>query len=211
MRARGLAGCRARRTKVRLSRVLRCILALGPSACAVEDSHVAQLAQNSLVGLSEAELVSCLGVPNRRERFGQMSVLSYDGSSTSSGGLSLTLPVVGGLSFTGGGNCHLAVRVDSGRVSSIRYTGEVDAPFAPRAYCAPLVRSCVTQPPSPAPVQAPAPQAPLGSQAEPPPAYPEGQQGVVTAAAAARSIGCQQDGAADGSIEGQSHSEGTIK
>ncbi|HVY13678.1 MAG TPA: hypothetical protein VHB27_00520 [Rhodopila sp.] len=118
-------------------------LSLTLAACSVQDSHTARHAETRLVGLSAVDLESCLGVPNRRDTFGQTAILSYDGSSTSSGGLSLALPIVGDLSFSGGGDCHMTVRLDEGRVSQVRYSGETDATFAPDAYCAPLVRTCL--------------------------------------------------------------------
>jgi hypothetical protein len=41
---------------------------------------------------------------------------------------------------------HLNVRLDGGRVTAVHYTGEIDAPLAPEAYCAPLVRTCLQTP-----------------------------------------------------------------
>ena len=62
------------------------------------------------------------------------------------------MPIVGGMGFSNGGYCHLIARVDAGRVTSIRYTGENNAFAAPFAYCAPIVRSCVDHPEPPAPL-----------------------------------------------------------
>ncbi|SKA30543.1 hypothetical protein SAMN02745126_04982 [Enhydrobacter aerosaccus] len=125
---------------------LACIAGL--SGCSLNDSRLAHQAQSGLVGFSERDLDSCLGVPNRRAEFGQTTILSYDGaSSTSSGGIAVTLPIVGGISFSGGGYCHIIARLENGRVASIRYNGEKDATAAPDAYCAPLVRACFVRVP----------------------------------------------------------------
>jgi hypothetical protein len=113
------------------------------SACSFNDSRMAHQAQSSLLGFSERDLETCLGVPNRKDSFGQTTILSYDGTSTSTGGINVILPVVGGgVSVSGGGYCHLEARLDNDRVTSIRYAGEKDATLAPDAYCAPLVRGC---------------------------------------------------------------------
>lgn len=138
------------------------------AGCSVVDSRMAQRAETALVGLSEIDLEGCLGVPNRRDTFDQTTILTYDGSAISSGGFNVTLPVVGGLNFTGGGYCRLTARIDKGRVTSIRYAGEIDAPLAPEAYCAPLVRSCMDHPPPRPPPAAPPPVTPAPA---PPPSW----------------------------------------
>jgi hypothetical protein len=137
---------------LRLSTSLLAV-ALALTACSVRDSATARRAEKSLVGLSEVDLEGCVGVPNRHDLFGRTTVLSYDGSSTSTGGMSITLPIVGGISFTGGGYCHMNVRLDNGRVTAVHYTGETDAFLSPEAYCAPLVRACLQSlhPAAPAP------------------------------------------------------------
>jgi hypothetical protein len=121
--------------------------AVALSACSVQDSRVARQAQSSLLGFSERDLETCLGVPNRKDRLDQTTILSYDGTSTNSGGFSVTLPVVGGLSFSGGGYCHVTVRLDNDRVTSVRYSGETSSTAAPDAYCAPVVRGCFSRSP----------------------------------------------------------------
>jgi hypothetical protein len=118
------------------------------SACSVQDSATARRAASSLIGLSQMDLETCLGVPNRRDRLDQTSIFSYDGDATNSGGLNLSMPIYGGVSVAGGGNCHLVARLDNGRVTAIHYTGDTDAPLAPEAYCAPLVKSCLEPPPT---------------------------------------------------------------
>ncbi|MGX9430595.1 MULTISPECIES: hypothetical protein [Bradyrhizobium] len=131
--------------------ILSLVTAFVVVGCAIADSEVAQQAETGLLGLQQKDLESCLGVPNRKDKFDETTILSYDGTSTNSGGLSLASPVGGGLSLSGGGYCHLTARLDKGRVTSIRYTGETDAALSPKAYCAPLVRSCMARSPSSSP------------------------------------------------------------
>ncbi len=141
-------------------------IAFALTACSVRDSATARRAESTLVGLAQVDLEGCMGVPNRRDRFGRTSVLSYDGNSTSTGGMTVTLPIVGGVSFSGGGYCHMNVRLDGGRVTAVHYTGETDAFLSPEAYCAPLVRSCLQTLHPAAPAPAP-PTPPLNTAARP--------------------------------------------
>jgi len=133
------------------------------SACSIQDSRIAHQAQSGLLGFSERDLETCLGVPNRKDRLDQTTILSYDGTSTSSGGFSATLPVVGGVSFSGGGYCHVTVRLDNDQVTSVHYNGETNATVAPDAYCAPMVKGCFSRPPHRAARPTPVSSAPASS------------------------------------------------
>jgi len=127
-----------------LSRATVCLLALLLTACSIADSHTAERAQTSLVGLSEVDLQSCLGAPDQHSTFGSTDVLTWYATSTGDRGINITLPVIGGgFSLSGGGYCHLTARVENGTTTMIRYSGETSATFAPDAYCAPIVRSCL--------------------------------------------------------------------
>ncbi len=110
-------------------------------ACAVEDSELAGRARKTLIGLSEVDLESCLGVPDQHASFGRTDVLTYYATSSSS--TSYALPIIGGLGFSNGGYCHATFRVDDGRVSRLLYSGEKNATLAPDAYCAPILRTCL--------------------------------------------------------------------
>ena len=127
------------------------------AGCSVADSHMAIDARTRLVGLTELQLESCLGAPDQHTSFGTTDVLTWYANSTSSS--SVSVPLVGGMSFSNGGYCHLTARVDQGRVTRIRYTGENNAFVAPFAYCAPIVRSCMNNPEPPNLPQVP----PLGA------------------------------------------------
>ncbi len=117
-------------------------LLLGLGACSVNDSRIARDAKTSLMGLSEVELQSCLGVPDQHATFGNTDVLTYYATSSSS--MSYSIPIVGGLGFSNGGYCHATFRVDNGRVTRIIYSGEKNATLAPNAYCTPILRSCMS-------------------------------------------------------------------
>jgi len=120
---------------------LLCLTPLLLTACAVQDSHIAQNAPARLQGMSEVDLEACLGAPDQKNSFGNTDVLTYYAQSTSS--TNYSLPIVGGLGFSNGGYCHATFRIDNGRVTRLLYSGEKNATLAPDAYCAPIVRTCL--------------------------------------------------------------------
>ena len=111
------------------------------AACAVQDSRIAHEAQNRLIGMSEVDLESCLGVPDQHATFGSTDVLTYYATSTSSD--TFSIPVIGGLGFSNGAYCHATFTVQNGRVAQLLYSGEKNATGAPDAYCAPIMRTCM--------------------------------------------------------------------
>jgi hypothetical protein len=121
--------------------VLACMVA----GCAFEDAREAHAAQRRLIGWSELDLEACLGAPDQHGTFGDTDILTYFGNSTSNKVFSLGMPLIGGLTISGGGFCHAIFRVKEGRVAELQYSGETDATLAPDAYGAPIVRGCVYQ------------------------------------------------------------------
>jgi hypothetical protein len=111
------------------------------AGCAIKDSHIAADARTRLLGLSEVDLESCLGVPDQHASFGGTDVLTYYATSSSS--TNYTVPIVGGIGFSNGGYCHATFTIADGRVSRILYSGEKNATLAANAYCAPIVRTCL--------------------------------------------------------------------
>ena len=115
---------------------------LAPLAgCAFHDSRIAGQAPRTLQGLSEQALESCLGVPDQHASFGGTDVLTYYATSSSS--TSYSVPIVGGLGLSNGGYCHATFTIQNGAVTRLLYSGEKNATFAPDAYCAPIVRTCL--------------------------------------------------------------------
>ncbi|MFC0406781.1 hypothetical protein [Roseomonas elaeocarpi] len=152
-------------------------IAASLAGCAFEDARTAARAPSALIGMSELDLQTCLGNPNSSASFGSSKVLTYNSASTSSGGITLTLPLVGGITITGNGYCHVVVRLDGERVSKVRFVGETDEPGAPNAWCAPIVRSCVAHPEpywSPGPPVPPAISGSAGTTAAPATSDPVG-------------------------------------
>jgi hypothetical protein len=121
--------------------VLMCVRA----GCAIGEARIAQTAQKKLIGWSEVDLKTCVAAPDQRGTFGDADILTYYGNSTSSTGLSLGLPFMGGFGLTGGGGgyCHATFTVKQRRVAEMRYSGETNAILAPRCVlCADRKRLC---------------------------------------------------------------------
>ncbi len=116
------------------------------ASCSLEDSHTAHQAETALAGRTEVDLEACLGAPDQHSSFGTTDILTYYATSTSSS--TFSLPLIGGPGFSNGGYCHAVIRVENGIVAGIHYVGETSAFAAPDAYCAPIVRSCISQPKS---------------------------------------------------------------
>lgn len=121
--------------------LLACMLV----GCAAQDSRTALAAQQKLIGWSELDLETCLGVPDKNKDFGDTHILTYIGSSTSNKSVNLGGLLFGGLTIGGGGTCRATFRVQEGRVAEVRYAGETDAVLGRDAYCAPIVRGCMDQ------------------------------------------------------------------
>jgi len=117
------------------------------AGCSVSDSRTADRAERSLIGMQEVDLLTCMGAPDEQAVFGATKILTYYSTSTSS--TSISIPLIGGIGDSYGGYCHTIVKLQSGRVVGIRYTGETNAFVAPNAYCASTVRGCVNDPPAP--------------------------------------------------------------
>jgi len=117
------------------------LLAFALAGCSVGDSHTALRAQTALLGVNEIALETCMGAPDQKNSFGTTDILTYEFSSSSS--TSISIPLIGGIGDSYGGNCRVIVRSDAGRVVSIHYVGETNAFIAPDAYCAPIVRTCL--------------------------------------------------------------------
>lgn len=120
-----------------------CLLLL--PACAMTASRDVELARQSLLGLSRADLYVCAGFPTKRERIDVVrEMLSYELRGNQGSGLNVTLPIVGDLSFTGGsGYCHATFELIDARVTRVGFAGDKDVPAGPGAVCAPLIRECL--------------------------------------------------------------------
>jgi hypothetical protein len=122
-----------------------CALAL--AGCAKHDDNVAiaKAARTSLLGMSELQLETCLGLPDQKVTDGKTTIFMYD--ATASHSLSLTVPVINFVGASFSGYCHATFRIEKRRVVAIHYSGDTDDLFGggKDALCAPIVRSCFAE------------------------------------------------------------------
>jgi hypothetical protein len=121
----------------------RARLAIGSSGCAYENTLMAAQAKTSLVGLSELELETCLGLPDKEATKGKTRLLSYN--ATSARTVNLSIPIVNGIGVSIVGSCRATFRLESGRVAGVSYTGDGN-PFEGRnSACGSLMRACLSR------------------------------------------------------------------
>lgn len=129
------------------------LLPFALSACTSPRAEEARAAQQVLVGMPVETLLSCAGVPNRREQAGAAEFFTYQnvtggGRSGSSvgvgigggggnigGGLSLGIPLGGG----GPSGCVATFTVREGRVAQLVYREDADDTAA----CYAIVENCL--------------------------------------------------------------------
>lgn len=131
-------------------RRLALMLAVLPLAgCGYGASRMAHQAQISMIGMSEADLLSCAGPPAKQTRLNPEAVVdTYGYSPGSSNGFTLTLPLtLGGVSLGASGTtCTADVRIVDHRVTEVHYTGADDMTIGEDGVCAPIFRGCLRQP-----------------------------------------------------------------
>lgn len=118
-------------------------LAMGSSGCAYENSLMAAQTETSLVGLSELELETCLGLPDKEATKGKTTLLSYN--ATSARTVNLFIPIVNGVGLSLAGYCRATFWLENGRVAGVTYTGDNDPLEGPNSACGGLVRACLSR------------------------------------------------------------------
>jgi hypothetical protein len=117
------------------------ILAL--AGCATEDSFMAERARTTLIGKSEMDLETCLGLPDKEATRGKTTLLLYSAVSTRT--LNLSIPIVNGVGMSFTGSCRATIRLENGRVTQVNYGGDADRLDGPDGVCGQIVRACVGQ------------------------------------------------------------------
>src|SRR4051794_14701118 len=111
---------------VRLRVELRWPVVLLIAACAT-GNDVAKKARQFIIGMDSRTLQSCAGIPTRTSALDSRTELySYENHYERTGGMQITLPIIGGGIQAGGSGsyCHAIVRVVDGRVAGVNYTGD---------------------------------------------------------------------------------------
>jgi hypothetical protein len=123
--------------------VLATGIAIGVSGCAYENSLRAERAKTSLVGMSELDLETCLGLPDKEATKGKTTLLSYN--ATSARTVNLSIPIVNGVGVSIAGTCRATFRLENGRVASVSYTGGGDPLEGQNSACGSLMRACLSR------------------------------------------------------------------
>ena len=130
---------------LRLSVLHHSLIPLVVGACAT-GHDVAEKGRHLIVGMDAESLQSCAGIPTRTKRLDPRTELySYEIQYESTGGVQVNLPIIGGGFKAGGAGsyCHAIVRVVSGKVVAVTYTGDNDEMIGREGVCAPIVRGCL--------------------------------------------------------------------
>ena len=128
------------------SRVLLAIalgLAITSSGCGYENTFKAEQARTSLVGMSELELESCVGLPDKEATKGKTTLLVYNAPNATT--INLSVPIVNGVGVSIAGNCRATFRLENGRVASVSYTGDGDPLEGENSACGSLMRACLSR------------------------------------------------------------------
>jgi hypothetical protein len=108
--------------------------------------EVAQKGRQFIVGMDAKTLQSCAGIPTRTKQLDpRMELYSYEIQYERTGGVQITLPIIGG-GFSAGGSgsyCHALVRIVDDKVVGVTYTGDNDEMIGKDGVCAPIFRGCL--------------------------------------------------------------------
>jgi hypothetical protein len=115
--------------------------------CACSPGYeVAQKGRQYIVGMDAKTLQSCAGIPTRTNQLDPRTELySYEIHYERTGGVQITLPIIGG-GFSAGGSgsyCHALVRIVDDKVVAVTYTGDDDEMIGKDGVCAPIFRGCL--------------------------------------------------------------------
>ena len=113
------------------------LLAIG--ACTATH-EVARQARLVVVGMDTTTLQLCAGSPRNE-------LWSYENKYERTGGLEITLPIIGGGIAAGGSGsyCHALVHILDGRVTGVTYAGDNDDFIGREGVCAPVFRACLRE------------------------------------------------------------------
>ncbi len=124
------------------------LVGLAGAACSIQRAEMAKDAQRQLVGMSQEQLLSCMGPPANQSMVGSTEVWQYASGDgyRSGGGTAYIVPntniiVAGGASR--GRSCLVNITFSSGRVQSINYQGRTGGLLTKGEQCAYAVENCV--------------------------------------------------------------------
>jgi len=124
----------------------RSLVLLFVGACATAGHDVAEKGREVVLGMNAETFQACAGIPTRTKQLdSRTEILSYEIKNENTGGVQVTVPIVGGGFKLGssGSYCHAVVRIVDGKVVEVNYTGDNDDIVGKDGVCAPIVRGCL--------------------------------------------------------------------
>jgi len=124
----------------------RSLVLLVVGACATAGHDVAERGREVVLGMNAETFQACAGIPTRTKQLdSRTEILSYEIKNENTGGVQVTVPIVGGGFKLGssGSYCHAVVRIVDGKVVEVNYTGDNDDIVGKEGVCAPIVRGCL--------------------------------------------------------------------
>jgi len=124
----------------------RSLVLLVVGACATARHDVAEKGREVVLGMNAETFQACAGIPTRTKQLdSRTEILSYEIKNENTGGVQVTVPIVGGGFKLGssGSYCHAVVRIVDGKVVEVNYTGDNDDIVGKEGVCAPIVRGCL--------------------------------------------------------------------
>lgn len=110
--------------------------------------EVARQGRHAVIGMDTTALQLCAGIPTRTAQLDPRTQLwSYENKYERTGGLEVTLPIIGGGIAAGGSGsyCHALVRIVDGKVAGVTYAGDNDDFIAKEGVCGPIFRGCLRE------------------------------------------------------------------
>jgi hypothetical protein len=110
--------------------------------------EVARQGRHFAIGMEATALQACAGIPTRTAQLDPRTQLwSYENKYERTGGLEITLPIIGGGIAAGGSGsyCHALVRIADGKVAGVTYAGDNDDMIGRDGVCAPIFRGCLRE------------------------------------------------------------------
>ena len=128
--------------------VWRLSLALFTITACTATHEVARQSRHAVIGMDATALQFCAGIPTRTAKIDPRTQLwSYENKYERTGGLEITLPIIGGGIAAGGSGsyCHALVRIVDGKVAGVTYAGDNDDFIGKEGVCAPIFRGCLRE------------------------------------------------------------------
>ena len=128
--------------------VWRYSLALLAITACTPAHEVARQGRHLVIGMEATTLQACAGIPTRTAQLDPRTQLwSYENKYERTGGLEITLPIIGGGIAAGGSGsyCHALVRIVDGKVAGVTYAGDNDDFIGKDGVCAPIFRGCLRE------------------------------------------------------------------